>query len=52
MAKTLKPDFVVHTVVLPKDRNLIALFFQEYHFSLTGVGMKKTLDEIVEAIKK
>lgn len=51
MAKTLKPDFVVHTVVLPKDQKFDCLVFSGVPF-LTGVGMKKTLDEIIEAIKK
>ena len=51
MAKTLKPDFVVHTVVLPKDQKFDCPVFSGVPF-LTGVGMKKTLDEIVEAIKK
>lgn len=51
MAKTMKPDFVVHTVVLPKDQKFDCPVFSGVPF-LTGVGMKKTLDEIVEAIKK
>lgn len=51
MAKTLKPDFVVHTVVLPKDQKFDCPVFSGVPF-LTGVGMKKTLDEIIEAIKK
>lgn len=51
MAKSLKPDFVVHTVVLPKDLEFDCPVFSGVPF-LTGVGMKKTLDEIVEAIQK
>ncbi len=51
MAKTLKPDFVVHTVVLPKDLQFDCPVFSGVPF-LTGVGMKKTLDDIEEAIIK
>ncbi|EHO18548.1 hypothetical protein HMPREF9466_02505 [Fusobacterium necrophorum subsp. funduliforme 1_1_36S] len=31
-AKILKPDFVVHTVILPKGQNLAVLFFRESLF--------------------
>ena len=51
LAKAQKPDFVVHTVVIPQGLQFDCPVFSGVPF-LTGVGLAKTLDEIINSISK
>lgn len=51
MAKTHKPDFVIHTVVLPKGLNFDCPTFSGVPF-LTGVGLSKLFDDIINSLGK
>lgn len=50
LAKAQKPDFVIHTVVLPQGLTFDCPVFSGVPF-LTGVGLNKALDEIIASIK-
>lgn len=51
LAKVQKPNFVIHTVVLPQGLTFDCPVFSGVPF-LTGVGLTKALDEIIDSIKK
>lgn len=51
LAKAQKPDFVVHTVVIPQGLQFDCPVFSGVPF-LTGVGLNKTLEEIINSISK
>ncbi|AVQ22011.1 PTS lactose transporter subunit IIB [Fusobacterium necrophorum subsp. funduliforme] len=48
-AKILKPDFVVHTVILPKGQKFSCPVFSGVSL-LTGVGGEKLLEDIIKTI--
>lgn len=50
LAKAQKPDFVIHTVVLPQGLSFDCPVFSGVPF-LTGVGLTKALDEIINSLK-
>lgn len=49
LAKVQKPDFVIHTVVLPQGLTFDCPVFSGVPF-LTGVGLSKTLDDIISTL--
>lgn len=51
IAKSSKPDIVVHTVILPQNLKFSCPIFSGVGF-LTGVGVSKILDEMVAVYTK
>ena len=51
MAKTHKPNFVIHTVVLPEGLHFDCPTFSGVPF-LTGVGLSKLFDDIIDSLTK
>lgn len=50
LSKAQKPDFVIHTVILPQGLSFDCPVFSGVPF-LTGVGLTKALDEIINSLK-